>query len=375
MPANTYPGLGPVDAAPLLNMQWNPAGADLTPEHYFVLTRVDGKTPLKQIVLISGFGEDKALAILVKLKEAGAIYFQGEVPARAATARPATKPPEGKPRSIGTADTLRPGTIPGDKDKPGTVPPRPPDPNTKIDEAALAEECDLTVEQKRVILIKQASLKNGTLFDVLEVPPEADKRALKRAYFKMSKDFHPDRFYGKNLGSYRERLDRIFAVATKAFEHLDDDGRRTAYVASLASAVPAQPGKPATIPPSGQSPAARAVELFDLACQHQVTGDTKRAMQEFAAAIRLDPQPRFFRRAAEAALRAQELRSAEEYATKAAELDPRDAGTLRMLAKVHRAMGRLGEARSALERAKRLDPGNRYIAAELDEVMADLGKG
>ena len=26
--------------------------------------------------------------------------------------------------------------------------------------------------------------------------------ALKRAYFKLSKDIHPDRFYGKRLGSF-----------------------------------------------------------------------------------------------------------------------------------------------------------------------------
>ncbi len=421
--ATTYAGLGAGDAAPLLNGQWNPAGIDLTPEHYFVLTRVDGRTPLKQIVLISGFGEEKAVAILRKLKESGAIYFPGETPSQPRPAAPAAKPPApagpvvspappakvvpsmaravpstakpvaappvarraatapvtpptdppGKP--LGTADTLRPGAIPAGVMAGPYTTPKPPDPNIKINESLLDEECDLSPEQKRAVLIKQASLKNATLFDVLEVPTDADKRALKRAYFKISKDFHPDRFYGKNLGTYRERLDQIFALATKAFEHLDDDGRRAAYAATLSAGESFETaGKPVTVPP-GQTPAARAVELFDMACQHQVTGDTQRALQEFAAAIRLDPQPRFLRRASEAALRAQELRSAEEYATKAAELDPRDAGTQRMLAKVHRAMGWLKDARSELERAKRLDPGNRYIAAELEEVMADLAKG
>lgn len=340
------PGVGPGDVAPLLNPNFDPASADLTPEHYFVMTRVDGRTSLKQIILISGFAEDKAVAILQKLRSEGAIYLPDEPP-------PPRRPPKGTPQP---------------QDPVAAPPPKAPTtrPPVAIDQAALSEACDLSEEQKRTILTKQAQIKGANLFEILEVPIDADKKTLKRAYFKMSKDFHPDRFYGKSLGSYRDRLDQIFHMATRAFEHLDDDDKRAAYVESLRAGE--TPDKPSTKPPSGQSPAARAQELFEQACQHQVTGEVKRALQEFAAAIRLDPQPRYLKRAAEAALRAQELRSAEEYATKAAELDSRDAGVHRMLAKVFRASGRVADARRELETAIRLAPDDAFIAAELEEL-------
>jgi tetratricopeptide (TPR) repeat protein len=340
--AATFPGLGSADLAPLLSPHFDHADSGLTPEHYFVLTRVDGKTPLKQIVLISGFGEARALEILRKLREEGAIYFPGEAP-----------PPKKVKRRM---PTTRPG---------GAI---------QIDEKLLDEPGDLSREQKRAILVKQVAIRGANLFEVLEVDPDADKRALKRAYFKISKDFHPDRYYGKNLGSFKARLDEVFAVATRAFEELEDDDRRAQYLATLEeqahAADPSSPApqKPTTVPPAGASPSAQAAELFEHACQHQVTGEVKQALREFAQAIRLDPQPRYLRRAAEAALRAQELRSAEEYAKKAAELDSRDASAHRMLAKVFRATGRKPEARRELEIASKLDPNNSFIAAELDEL-------
>jgi hypothetical protein len=343
------PGVGPSDVAPLLNPNFDPSQSELTPEHYFVMTRVDGRTSLKQIVLISGFAEDKTVGILQKLRTEGAIYLPGEpLPPRRVAPQPKGTPQPQPPVKIIT---------------------RPPErvrAEAKIDESLLAEEVDLSPEQKRAILVKQAAIKNANLFEILEVGAEVDKKTLKRAYFKISKEFHPDRFYGKHLGSFRDRLDQIFHVATKAFEHLDDDEKRAAYVESLKGQTTS--GKPTTAPPGSQSPAARAQELFDLACQHQVTGEVKRALQEFAAAIRLDPQPRYLKRAAEAALRAQELRSAEEYATKAAELDSRDAGVHRMLAKVFRASGRDADAKRELETAIRLAPDDAFIAAELEEL-------
>ena len=82
----------------------------------------------------------------------------------------------------------------------------------------------------------------------------------------------------------------------------------------------------------------------------------------------MDPQPRFLRRASEVAVLMQELRLAEEYAKKATELDPHNAAGYRIQAKVLEASGRRGEARAALEHARRLDPENPHIAAELRDL-------
>jgi curved DNA-binding protein CbpA len=97
----------------------------------------------------------------------------------------------------------------------------------------LTEENDLTPDQRRRILTKHASLGGGTLFDLLEVPRDVDRRGLRAAYFKLSKEYHPDVHFGKQLGSYHRRLADIFEMISKAFNQLVDDGRREDYILSL----------------------------------------------------------------------------------------------------------------------------------------------
>jgi len=57
----------------------------------------------------------------------------------------------------------------------------------------------------------------------------ADTREIKRAYFRLSKEFHPDRYFGRELGPYADRLSKIFQAVKAAFELLSDPGRRAAY--------------------------------------------------------------------------------------------------------------------------------------------------
>jgi curved DNA-binding protein CbpA len=365
-------GVPSLDLAPVINREWDPTGASvaMTPEDYFVLTRVDGKTSFKQICVIAGFPETQTMQILSKLRDAGAILLPGE-------------PPPAQP--LRTARGTQPTQVPPPADAGAHVRKRPstsaPPPmilerrvavsvrSILIDEAALAESCDLSLEQKRAILTKHAALSGGTLFEILDVDPDADKRTIKRSYYRISKDFHPDRFYGKKLGSFEQRLADIFKMCTEAFDLLDDDGQREAYLHRLRGDAAVAAGGPAPAPLGPQSKVHRAGELFELACQHEVTGETQQALAEFGAAVALDPQPRFLRRAAEACIRAQELRSAEEYAKKFAALSPRDAQAHRTLAKVYKALGRNQDAHTELQTATQLDPGNRHIAAELEEIQ------
>jgi tetratricopeptide (TPR) repeat protein len=342
-------GLGPPDAAPLLNRQFDPRAAELSPEDYFVLTRIDGRTSLRQLVLISGFPEARALQILGKLHERGAIFFPGDIPAR-----PAFAPPPPPPRGAG-------GGAPDPAQAQAGL----------AHDPRLAEDVDLSLDQRRMILAKHASLGGATLFEVLGVGRGAEKRELKLAYRKLSKDFHPDRFFGKRLGSFHKMLDEIFEVASLALETLSDPEKREAYVASLAAT-----GNPQTralaSPPPGAAPVpasrARAAELFEKACLHHVLGELEAALAGFADVVAADPQPRYLRRAAEAALKAQELRLAEEYAKKAAELDAHHAASYRVLGRILAASGRPTEARAALERALELDPANLHIAGELRDL-------
>jgi tetratricopeptide (TPR) repeat protein len=233
-------------------------------------------------------------------------------------------------------------------------------------------------------------LRTATYFQVLEVPDSADKKAVKAAYGRLSKDFHPDRFFGKRLGSFKVMLSEIFDLASSAKETLLDPERREAYVESLpgkgsgggSSAAAAPPpaamkvrsttAPPAPPPPPSLAARTRAAELFEEACMDHVSGELTKALEKFSVAIGVDPQARYLRRAAECAMKAQELRVAEEYAKKATEMDAHNAASHRILGRVQAAAGRPAEARLRFEQARRLDPDNPHIAAELRELDDSL---
>ena len=193
--ARTFQGLGPDTLVP----EVKPAALGalkLGAEEGFVLSRVDGRLTVAEICLLVPFDPDVTATILTQLARAGAVEIPGsEIP----EALPALTP-----------------------EVPGTSVAR-----TKL------EGLDLTAEQARRIDEFFASLEARDAFELLEVTAAADKKEIKRAYFRLSKEFHPDRYFGKSIGPYRDRLSKIFQSVKAAFELLSDDARRAADVESV----------------------------------------------------------------------------------------------------------------------------------------------
>ncbi|MGZ3441464.1 MAG: J domain-containing protein [Polyangia bacterium] len=200
----TFQGLGPDSLVPVLKPSAL-TGLKLGANEGFVLSRVDGKLTVGQICLLVPFDADVTATILAQLARAGAVDIPGaEIPA----AQPAPPP-----------------VAPATKVAPAQGPPRA--------GQAIIDGLDLTAEQARRIDEFYSSLPTRDAFELLEIDRNADKKDIKRAYFKMSKELHPDRFFGKNIGPYRERLSKIFQSIKAAYELLSDDARRTAYLDSV----------------------------------------------------------------------------------------------------------------------------------------------
>ncbi len=196
-----FQGLGPDSLVPVLKPKAL-AGLKLGAEEGFVLSRVDGKLTVGQICLLVPFDADVTATILAALARAGAVDIPGaEIP------EPAPPPPP--------------------------VPATPVTPGSPAVSQAILDGLDLTVEQVRRIDEFISTLSTRDAFELLEIDRNADKKDIKRAYFKMSKELHPDRFFGKNLGPYREHLSRIFQSVKAAYELLSDDVRRAAYLDSV----------------------------------------------------------------------------------------------------------------------------------------------
>ena len=103
--------------------------------------------------------------------------------------------------------------------------------------ADLAEAADLDVEQRKAILYAEAKLPEWSHWQVLGLDWNASVEAVRAAYIDKVKVFHPDRYSGKKLGSYRGRLERVFRRVTEARDVLVAAEARAAYVLATAPAL------------------------------------------------------------------------------------------------------------------------------------------
>jgi hypothetical protein len=420
-------GIGSTQQKLRVSPGFDPLKAAVGPQEYFVLSRIDGLQTLRDVLLATGLPVERAISIVQRLRAIGALLVPGEAaapgtaapiapvaPPTATAAAPAAQaqpPPRTVPDAIdpgapraqhrtlpanppargssttnpqgpvaakptGPIAAVRPGPAPATvptplrraaNNQPPAPPSRDPDPEhdlslpgaTPVELAALREDIVLDDTSRRRILAMARLADGRDPWALLGVPAGADARHLKRAYFKLSKAIHPDRYFGQRLGSFTSRLPFVFEALSRAYARLTS---------------PDRPGSAPQLDRSEQpqTPQEYAAELFDRACQLEVGGDHLDAMKLFAAAVRVDSQPRYLRRAASCALAAGQPRSAVEYAKKAHSLAPSDPSSARLLAAAFRSAGKLSDAEEVLIMAMALKSENDILTSELRHDLAEV---
>jgi hypothetical protein len=388
-------GIGSTQQKLRVSPGFDPLKAAVGPQEYFVLSRIDGMQTLRDVLLTTGLPVDRAISIVQRLRAIGALLIPGETVAPAAppTAAPAklgapnhvtgripvvgAAPPAAAPTAAakGTGSSpVRTGAAPPGpalRRSPNHAPPPEADPDpdpehdltlpgaTPTELAALREDVALDEPSRRLILAMARLADGRDPWALLGVPSGAEPRHLKRAYFKLSKEIHPDRYYGQRLGSFTQRLPTVFEALSRAYARLTSPDRPRAEPAVGKVEQP-------------QTPQEYAAELFDRACQLEIGGEHLEAMKFFAAAVRVDPQPRYLRRAASCALAAGQPKSALEYAKKAHALAPNDPSSARLLAAAFRAAGKLSDAEEVLVMAMAIKSENDILTAELRNDLAEV---
>ncbi len=66
-------------------------------------------------------------------------------------------------------------------------------------------------------------------YELLGVAADADRAEIRKAYFALSKTFHPDAYYGKRLGSFKPKMEVVFRKVTDAYEAVGRAKKREAY--------------------------------------------------------------------------------------------------------------------------------------------------
>jgi curved DNA-binding protein CbpA len=101
------------------------------------------------------------------------------------------------------------------------------------DPPELSEDVDLDLERRRYILDTYAQVDRINYYALLGVNRAADKKALKDAYFRLAGLVHPDRYFGKRLGSFKPKMELLFTRVTRAYETLSRTKTRAEYDAQL----------------------------------------------------------------------------------------------------------------------------------------------
>jgi curved DNA-binding protein CbpA len=99
----------------------------------------------------------------------------------------------------------------------------------RSNDAAMAEKIDLDADRKKEILSLERALDQLNHFEVLGLRPGASSAEVKKAYHEASRRYHPDRYFGKDLGTFRTRVERIFKVVHESYAVLIDPQRRAEY--------------------------------------------------------------------------------------------------------------------------------------------------
>ena len=173
----------------------------------FVLSRVDGSASVEDISMMAGIDQQKLIGILERLRELGAVELRwmgerGKPPAPAAPAKP-------------QRDVV-------------------PDLHFAVGERLyspreLEENVGIPVEARKRILNAFHSLENRDLYALLGVVRDADKKEIRDAYFELSKVFHPDAYFGKELGSFKTKMEVVFKRLTEAYDVLGKNKKRAEY--------------------------------------------------------------------------------------------------------------------------------------------------
>lgn len=180
---------------PRLAPDWDPGACSLSPAEGFLLSRIDGQTPWELLLEIGGLAPEEVERCLRRWLSQG-ILVLGEAGEMGERVVAADRRPEGEPE--------------GDIDP----------------------QLDLPLEMQRRILEFESSL-DRPYHELLGVERGADDRAIKRAYFVLAKQYHPDRYFRRSIGHFEARLERIFKKLVEAYELLLDPATRAEIERSL----------------------------------------------------------------------------------------------------------------------------------------------
>ncbi|MBI3449211.1 MAG: DnaJ domain-containing protein [Acidobacteria bacterium] len=229
----------------------------LTASQGFLMSRADGSLTIDEIVSVSPLDADETLKSLYGLVAAGVLL--------APSAPLFTAEPSADTRPVRKASALDAFL------------------NRTAVAAARAGADGLSIEEERAELQARIEACAGVdHYAVLDVEKSADEAAIRRAYYKLAKRFHPDKHRRAEIEDLLPGVEAMFAMTTGAYNTLTDAVARAEYDREIQANAGAPKAPDADLP-------TQARESYSRARKHLEAEELFDALRLLETATQLDP--------------------------------------------------------------------------------------
>lgn len=376
-----------------------------TPEEYFLLSRVTGHVTIAELCTISMMSREKTFEALERLEQAGLIeiprkampsFGQEDLSGKPEPAAPASAAPASPAASVADASSspseVKANALATDRPDYAYFPVGME--HHRYDEAVLAEDVSLDVEQRKEILYVYDYLESVDYYALLGLNRDAERKEVRTAFFTMSKRFHPDLYFGQSLGSYQSKVEAIFQAINKAQQVLSHKQKRADYDAQLGQPMaapvaqapppqaqaPAQPRQPsasaaptAPLDPAEQRKREMAFTvLLRRGEKHEMAGELVEAAKEYRNAFGIKHDAAVALRAAGLLMRSgsEHLEEAIALAKAALNENPRESRAMLLIGDAYEEQGRLDDALSYYDRILSVEPSHKVATQRKSYVEA-----
>ncbi|RMF16595.1 MAG: J domain-containing protein [Candidatus Dadabacteria bacterium] len=160
----------------------------------------------------------RSLGVLVVAEDtSGTSPAGGSQPVARDTSRPLPETVHATAVGAGRGATADTAGVDAAQSRPSSATPE--DDGARLDERQDNPELDAKYEEMR----------EQNWFEILGLPLDATARDVKKAYFRLAKEYHPDRFFDQKTRRPSHSAEKIFSLINQAYETLRDDAERERY--------------------------------------------------------------------------------------------------------------------------------------------------
>jgi curved DNA-binding protein CbpA len=220
--------------------------------------------------------------------------------------------------------------------------------------------------------IRQAyeTMKHQDHYQILKLRREATRDEIKRAYFCLAKEYHPDRHLQEGMEDMQEYLEALFRRITEAYDTLLIEKTRKEYDLFLAMGTSHQ--KRSQADESTFSPEQQAAQLYERAKEAFKQGDMGQVAYCMEWVLRLGSEKPGYHALLGQALMTMpsKLKEAEQAFQKAIQLDPANSAYYIHLGLVYKKGGMKGRALAQFQEALKWSPNNKQAQEEIQRLKS-----